>query len=263
MRRFFHLAILAGALLATGITAAGAESRDLKGFGVVLLHGKGAAPGAFLGGLADALKAEGAIVEMPELPWSHNRMYDATYDEAMNEIDAAVLKLRAAGAARIVVAGHSLGANAAMGYAARRDGLTAVVALAPGHLPEAWALKLRTSGAIERAKKLVASGQGEVPMSFPDLAQGIPFMVKATPKVYLSLFDPDGPASMPKNAAAMGPVPILWVVGIVDPMVFSGRDYAFTAAAKNPKSEYLRIIGNHLDTPFLARNKVVAWLKSL
>ena len=28
-------------------------------------------------------------------------------------------------------------------------------------------------------------------MSFPDLAQGIPFQVTATPAVYLSMFDPD------------------------------------------------------------------------
>lgn len=263
MRRIFNLAIIVSALLAASPALGRAQSGELRGFGVVLLHGKGAAPGAFLGGLTDALKAAGAIVEAPELPWSHNRMYDATYDAAMAEIDAAVLKLRAAGAGKIVIAGHSMGANAAIGYGARREGLTAIVAMAPGHAPDAWALRLRTSGAITRAKKLVASGQGEVPASFPDLAQGIPFTVTATPKVYLSLFDPEGPASMPKNAAAMGPVPLLWIVGIVDPIVFSGRDYAFTAGAKNPKSDYVRIIGNHLDTPFLARNKVVAWLKSL
>lgn len=263
MRRMFHLAMLACAVLAAGSAPGHAESENLRGFGVVLLHGKGGAPGAFLGGLSEALKAEGALVEAPEMPWSHNRMYDATYEAAMDEIDAAVLKLRSAGAVKIVVAGHSLGGNAAMGYAARREGLTAVVAMAPGHKPEAWALKLRTSGAIAKAKKMIAVGQGEIPTSFPDLAQGIPFTVTATPKVYLSMFDPEGPASMPKNAAAMGSVPLLWVVGIVDPIVFSGRDYAFTAAAKHPKSRYLRIIGNHLDTPFLARNKVVAWLKSL
>ncbi len=263
MRRIFPLAMLACALLAADFAPGHAQSENLRGFGVVLLHGKGAAPGAFLGGLTEALRAEGAIVEAPEMPWSHNRMYDATYEDAMTEIDTAVLKLRAAGATKIVVAGHSLGGNAAMGYGARREGLTAVIALAPGHAPDAWALKLRTSGAITRAKKMIAAGQGEIPTSFPDLAQGIPFRVTATPKVYLSLFDPEGPASMPKNAAAMGPVPLLWVVGIIDPIVFSGRDYAFTAGAKNPKSSYLRIIGNHLDTPFLARNKVVAWLKSL
>jgi pimeloyl-ACP methyl ester carboxylesterase len=262
MRRLLPV-IVGIALLAAGLSASWAQSRSLNGFGVVLLHGKGAAPGAFLGGLAEALRAEGAIVELPEMPWSHNRRYDATYDDAMNEIDAAVLKLRAAGAGKIVVAGHSLGANGAIGYAARREGLDAVIAMAPGHVPESGLLRLRAAGAIARAKKLIAAGQGDMPMSFPDMAQGIPLTVTATPKVYLSLFDPEGPAPMSKNAAAMPPVPFLWVVGIVDPIFLSGRDYAFTAGAKHPKSRYLQILANHLDTPFMARNKVVEWLKSL
>ena len=57
------------------------------------------------------------------MPWSFHRRYAATYDQAMTEIDAAVAELKAKGARRIVVIGHSLGANAAIGYAARRRGL--------------------------------------------------------------------------------------------------------------------------------------------
>jgi dienelactone hydrolase len=214
-------------------------------------------------GLSETLRKEGALVEAPELPWSARRIYDATYDDAMAEIDVAVQRLKSQGARRIVVAGHSLGANAALGYAARRDGLAAVVALAPGHLPEAWALRLHTRSAIARAKELVAAGQGDVTTSFPDLAQGIPFSIRATPRVYLSMFDPEGPAVMPKNAAAMRAVPLLWVVGVGDPIFFHGRDYAFDAAAKHPKSKYLVIAGLHITTPFQARGAVIDWLKSL
>ena len=57
------------------------------------------------------------------MPWSARRIYDATYDQAMDEIDASVEKLKKAGAKKIAVIGHSLGANAAIGYAARRKGL--------------------------------------------------------------------------------------------------------------------------------------------
>ncbi len=35
-----------------------------------------------------------------------------------------------------MVIGHSMGANAAIGYAASHGPLAAVVAIAPGHLPE-------------------------------------------------------------------------------------------------------------------------------
>jgi len=137
------------------------------------------------------------------------------------------------------------------------------VAIAPGHLPEAWALRARTKGAIERAKSLIAAGQGDVRTSFPDLAQGIPFSIKATPNVYLSMFDPDGPAVMPKNAAAMEPVPFMWVVGIADPIIFHGKDYVFSLGAKNPKSKYMVTPSMHLSTPFQARGAIISWLKGL
>lgn len=262
MTALVRLFLIAG-LLTQLITSVFAQDRPLSGFGVVLLHGKGGTPTSMIEGLSETLRKEGALVEAPELPWSHRRIYDATYDQAMAEIDLAAQKLRWAGASRIVVAGHSLGANAAIGYAARREDLAAVIALAPGHLPEAWALRLRTKGAIARAKRLVASGQGDVRMSFPDLAQGIPFQVKATPNVYLSMFDPEGPAVIPRNAAAMGAVPYLWVVGVGDPIFLHGRDYGFDPGAKHPKSKYLVIPGLHLTTPFQARKPIVEWLRSL
>jgi pimeloyl-ACP methyl ester carboxylesterase len=260
LRRSVCLAVL-GTLLA--VLVAPVQAANLSGYGVVVLHGKGGSPTSGIEGLTEALRKEGALVETPELPWSGRRIYDATYDQAMAEIDLAVQKLKWAGANKIVIAGHSLGANGAIGYGARREGLAAVIALAPGHLPEAWALRIRTKGAIARAKKLVADGKGDVPGSFPDLAQGLPFSVRATPNVYLSMFDPEGPAVMPKNAAAMGNVPFLWIVGVGDPIFLHGKDYAFDLGAKNPKSRYVVIPGLHLTTPFQARRTIIDWLKTL
>lgn len=257
--------ILVFGLCALALTGAGVPARaaDLHGVGVVYLHGKGSWPGALDGGILASLKEEGALVATPEMPWSFHRKYAATYQQAMVEIDAAVAGLKSAGAARIVVIGHSLGANAAIGYAARHPDLAAVVALAPGHLPEADGLRRHTRDAIVHAKELIAAGQGDVPQQFPDMAQGLPFSATATPSVYLSMFDPDGPAVIPKNAAAMGPVPFLWVVGTLDPIARFGRDYAFTAGAKNPKSRYIEVFAGHLTTPLVARTKVVEWLNSL
>ncbi len=235
----------------------------LAGYGVVLMHGKFGTAGAFLGGLTNALRKEGAIVVTPEMPWSLRRVYDATYEEAMAEIDRAVEELKRQGATRIAVGGHSMGANAAIGYAARRPGLAGIVALAPGHPQDTWLMRLRTRGGLARARDMIAAGQGDEPAFFPDIAQGIPFPIRTTPKIYVSLFDPDGAAAMSKNAAAMGPVPLLWVVGIADPMFFQGKDYAYSLGAKNPKSKYLEIAGAHVSTPFQARHVVVEWLKSL
>jgi pimeloyl-ACP methyl ester carboxylesterase len=244
-------------LIATPVQAA-----SLQGTGVVFLHGKGVWTGAFDGGIPAALEAEGAVAASPEMPWSFSRIYGATYDEAMREIDAAVAGLKAKGATRIVVIGHSLGANAAIGYAARRRGVAAVVALSPGHLPETAEMRARTADAIVQARTLLAAGE-QSRHTWPDRIQGVPTFATASPAVYLSMFDPDGPAVIPKNAAALHGVPLLWVVGDSDPIFGRGRDYAFRRAPRNPKSRYIEVSAGHLTAPWAARSQVVEWLKSL
>lgn len=243
--------------------AAASAAGTLQGYGVVFLHGKGVWSGAFDGGIMGSLSGEGALVASPEMPWSIGRMYGATYQQAMGEIDAAVAKLRAKGATRIVIIGHSLGANAAIAYAARARPLTAVVAIAPGHLPETDSMQKRTQEAREEAAALIAAGRGNIRRTFPDQVQGMPTICSATPLVYLSMFDPNGSAVIPKNAAAMPPIPFLWVVGTFDPASSLGRDYAFSRAPANPKSRYLEVFASHLTTSLVARSRVVEWIKSL
>src|SRR3984885_2210357 len=102
------LAALAALGLAQSFTGA-ALAADLHGLGVVYLHGKGGWPGGLNGGILSSLQDEGALVATPEMPWSFHRRYAATYDQAMGEIDAVVADLKAKGATRIVVIGHSLG----------------------------------------------------------------------------------------------------------------------------------------------------------
>jgi pimeloyl-ACP methyl ester carboxylesterase len=270
-RRVFVLAVT-GALAALALfcvpkLGGAAPAANLHGLGIVYLHGKGGWPGGLNGGILSSLKDEGALVATPEMPWSFHRRYDATYDQAMAEIDAAVAGLKSNGANRIVIIGHSLGANAAIGYAARHPDLAGVAVLAPGHLPEVGNMRDFVSDAVARAKALVAGGKGGVPQTFPDMAQGIPLTTAATPMVYLSWFDPDGPAVIPKNAAAMGaaakPVPLLWVAGKLDPIDRRGPEYAFAAAAKNPKSKYVEVFAGHLTTPLVARQQVIDWINSL
>jgi pimeloyl-ACP methyl ester carboxylesterase len=255
-------AAVAAMLCLLALAVAPVRAGGLSGVGVVFLHGKGVWSGAFDGGVPAALEAEGAVTASPEMPWSIRRMYGATYDEAMREIDVAVAGLKARGATRIVVIGHSLGANAAIGYAARRHGVAAVVALSPGHLPETAEMRSRTADAIVRARSLAASGETSRQL-WPDRIQGVPTFATASPAVYLSMFDPDGPAVIPRNAAALHGIPLLWIVGDSDPIFARGRNYAFARAPKNPKSRYVEVPAGHLAAPSAARGQVVEWLKSL
>jgi hypothetical protein len=76
------------------------------------------------------------------------------------------------------------------------------------------------------------------------------------------MFDPDGPAVIPKNTASLR-IPFLWVVGNSDPIHERGRDYAFARGAKNPASLYMEVSAGHLTTSLAARSRVVEWLKAL
>jgi len=109
---------------------------------------------------------------------------------------------------------------------------------------------------------LLAAGE-KSRRSWPDRIQGVPTFATASPAVYLSMFDPDGPAVIPKNAAALHGVPLLWVVGQSDPIFARGRDYAFSRAPRNPKSRYIEVSAGHLAAPQAARSQVVEWVKSL
>ena len=261
-------AAVLGATTVVPTISARAQTKNLTGFGIVLMHGKGGSPGGLVGTLAAALQDNGALATMPSMPWQGSqgrpRGYSETYEQALARIDRLVADLKSRGAQKIVVAGQSLGANAALGYAARRGkGLAAVVALAPGHTPERAAFMTAVADGVAAARKLVASGRGHVPVMLPDINQGQRFEVSATPAAYLSFFDPAGPAVMPRNVVAMPALPLLWVIGRSDPLYPLGESYAYGRAPKHAKSKYLVVEAGHRDTPHAARQEVVAWLRML
>ncbi len=264
MRHLFRF--LAVALSLAGTASAFAQSGPLAGTGIVLMHGKGGRAGGSIGGLASALRAQGAQVIMPTMAWSGSRgvptAYNVTFEQALGDIDDAVGTLRARGAKRIVVGGQSLGANAAIAYAARKGGQVAgVMALAPGHVPD----KQRRPDvlkAVADARAQVAAGQGAARGAFPDSNQGQIFSVPGTVAGWYSYYDANGSANMPKNAARLTQ-PFLYVIGTSDPLISAGRAYIFSHAKANPKSRYVEVNAGHLDTPDTARDDVVAGLKGL
>ena len=263
MRSIFRLIAVALVLVASPVFA---QIGPLAGVGVVLMHGKGGQPGANIGGLASALEAQGALVVRPTMAWAGSRgvpsSYDLTYEQALGDIDSAVATLRSRGARKIVVAGQSLGANAAIAYAARKGGQVAgVMALAPGHTPDRmrWPQLVK---AVADARAQVAAGQGGARGDFPDINQGLAFSVSGTAAGWYSYYDANGSANMAKNAARLTQ-PFLYVIGTSDPLVAEGRGYIFARAKANPKSRYIEVNAGHLDTPDKARDDVVAWLKSL
>ena len=236
--------------------------------GVVLMHGALDGDGNWIAPLKKKLVAAGFRVATPEMPWSERREYDRTYQQTLDQIATEVKGLEQRGARRVVVAGHSFGANAALGYAALRGGVAAVAVIAPGQMPELPALQQLVGASVAKARQMVAAGAGSKKDFFKDFLQwhGKLDGAYTTAANYLSYFDPTGDAVYPKNAARLSPqIPLLWV----DPAkndndtIMVSKAYAFDKAPRNPLSRYILSPSGHLDTPAVSADLVVAWLKCL
>ena len=248
--------------LATALAShiASAAGGDL---GVVLMHGKGGSPTGYIRELAAVLQGRGYLVSTPTMPWAKDRIYDASFEEAMAEIDREVDALRQKGAKLVVVGGQSLGANAALGYAASKERVDGIIALAPAHNPELQAFARRLGADLRRARAMVAAGKGKEKQAFSDLNQGQILEVTATAEVYLSWFDPDGPAVMPRSATSIKtPTPVLFVVGSGD-RTAPAKDYIFDKAPAHAKSKFVMVTADHFTAPTAAIEEVLSWLAKL
>jgi hypothetical protein len=108
---------------------------------------------------------------------------------------------------------------------------------------------------------MVAAGHGDERASFTDLNIHGPFSVNTTAAIYLSFFDPTGPANMLDNVSRLRE-PLLWVAGNADRSQ-PGPGYAFSRAPANPLNRYVTVSADHLGTPTAAREAVLTWLKEL
>src|SRR4051794_5369915 len=159
--RLASLALLAIVAVTAAFAVGHGDTRDR--LGVILLHGKLGTPTDRRSGLEAIgrdLQARGERVALPTMPWSVEGWLtiDSDVPAALSMLDALAASLRAEGASRIVLVGHSLGANVALAYAANRGGVAGLVMAAPGHIP--GSLARRDEGvraAVARAREMVAA----------------------------------------------------------------------------------------------------------
>jgi pimeloyl-ACP methyl ester carboxylesterase len=191
--------------------------------------------------------------------WSRARIYDRPFLACLDEIDAAIARLRARGATGFVVAGQSLGGSAALAYGARHDGLLGIVGLAPAPAPGV-ARRPEIARSLEQAKEMVANGRGDQRASFSDINER-PITVEASAEAFLSFLALDGPANIVQNSAHLK-APLLWVAGDQDGTQ-QGRDFAFGKAPSSPLNRYASIHSTHLGTPEAGGDAVLGWLKEV
>lgn len=255
----------AGALALTGcVTAGGGVASDV---GVIALHGKRGSP---LGRAADGMRAaffDAGALEVPEMPWSANRYMGSSVQGGHDQIAGIAQRLRARGIRRLVIAGHSLGGNMALSYAAERGGVDAVVMLAPGHLP--GSVPDRPDNPIVmslvEARGMVAAGRGSELGTFADNVLGQWVRISARAEDYISWWDPRGAANMVVTAARLSPsIPVLMVVGTGDRTWLQElRETLFPLLPANPRNCALVVRADHDGVPQVASTQVREWMREV
>lgn len=253
------LAPLFTLLLAVAAMTSHAAPSDV---GIVLMHGKWGNPKSMMQ-LSGALTARGYRVSTPEMAWSGRRLYDMDYPAALKEVEKEVKQLRAKGVKRVVVAGQSLGSNAAVAYAASGMDLDALVILAPGHFPERYIKNPAMKTSLARAGAMVAANQGTEAENFEDLNQGKRRQIHIAAATYVSYFDPKGPGAMTNSIRKLAkPLPVLLAIGTQDPF-FAESNAFFDSAPAHPGSHYVALEGDHVGLPNLVTAEMLKWLEPL
>lgn len=261
-RKFIGSVAAFGAMGASTASAQGAEK-----IGVLMLHGKnpGSASDPNFRPLMFRLQREGMEVLLPEMPWSKLRYLEGDWDGAMREVEKHVASLRAKGATRVVLMGHSMGCPAALSHAAGKRDVDALVLFAPGHAPFYYynaPMNVEVRKAIDEARAMVADGKGDQEGNFRDNNQGRFMTVRMKAKDYLSFFDPQSEADMGVSAPKVpANIPVLTVIGDADPLFRVGRSYLHDKLPANPRSKYLEVRATHVTTPDVAREEAIAWIR--
>lgn len=234
----------------------------------LVLHGKQGTPNfPPLRTVASALEQTGLRVAAPEMPWSRSRYIDGPPDKAFDEIASLLAGFKRAGAAKIFLAGHSIGATAALGYATTRGGIDGLALLATGHVPAVYfagrgPLNENVRAAILRARELVAAGKGETIEEFADNNQGEALRVRMRASDYLGYFDPGG-AMDPAAQIARAPCPVLWAIGTRDPLYAPSRSAYFDRLPPDPRHAFFEADADHRSLPQAAAQTTAAFFKSL
>jgi pimeloyl-ACP methyl ester carboxylesterase len=254
-------------MLACLALSAGALAQDK--LGVIILHGKQGYPGQNKGlsVIASNLQSAGLKVVQPAAPWGRGawETINVTVEEALAQLDGYANQLRAQGATRIVVIGHSLGACTGLAYAVERGTLAGLVMLAPGHDPaRRYQGSDKARQDVDRARALVQQGKGNETMTGSDINQGASIIMSVRAAVYYSWQNPNGLASMTYEAPRLpAATPLLMVVGEKDPMYGRADGLIYKPAAKNPYSRYVTNGAGHADTPWAAAKVTTDWVLGL
>lgn len=259
-----HLLAALGAMLVMESGALAADAMGPTQVGVVLMHGKGGGPSGLVAELAAYLQRQGILVRNLDMPWSGRRQYDASPEQARQQVVQALVELRELGAQRVVLVGHSQGAIFALHLAAQLP-LDGVVAIAPGGNTSTELYAQKLGPFVDKAHALIAAGQGSAPAEFADYegSKGLS-IVQTRADWYAAWFDPKGVMSQEKALRAVPPtVPVLYLAPTGDyPALRRANPGLFALLPGHARSRFEQPEASHTQAPTAARERIGRWLLS-
>jgi pimeloyl-ACP methyl ester carboxylesterase len=258
-RRNASLALL-GAL--AGVARAQTDAVAPSRIGVVLLHGKGGQPTGLVAALAAYLQAQGFPVRNLEMPWSGRRQYDASPQQAQQQVTEAFAEMRSRGVPHQVLIGHSQGAIFALHLAALLP-LDAVVAIAPGGNTGAELYAQKLGGHLAAAQALVNAGRGQEVADFADYegSKGLS-TVRTRADWFVDWFDPQGVMQQERALRAVPPtVPVLYLAPTGDyPALQRANPALYALLPKHPLTRWEQPAASHAQVPTVARERIGQWI---
>jgi pimeloyl-ACP methyl ester carboxylesterase len=255
-RVLYTLVVLAGALM-----SAPAVTQSPATIGIVIMHGKGGNPNGLVRKLADGLESKGYRVANLEMPWSGKREYDVSVAAAEQEVDAALARLRSAGATKLFVAGHSQGGVFALHFAGKHP-LDGLILIAPGGNVGSRFYQNKVGSSVSLAREMVASGKANERGEFMDYEGSQPdAAVHTTAAIYLTWFDRDGAMNQMNSTKALpATLPVLFVAPTDDyPGLRRVKGEMFNALPSNPLSKLYEPNASHRSAPTASLDEIVRW----
>lgn len=258
------LAALLAGLACMTLFAVAAYAATPADIGVVVMHGKGGSPQKTVAPLAAKLQAEGFQVANLEMPWSARREYDVDLETAVAEVTRALDAMRANGAKKLFVAGHSQGGLFAALYGGRHP-VDGIIAIAPGGPVDLDGFVRALGEHVARARQMVAEGKGEETASFADLEgrRGVS-RLRTKAAAYLSWFDPSGAHTTRVFGQVREGTPVLYVAPTGDyPVLARIRDSSFGALPRHDASRMLEVEADHMGAASAANGEIAGWIRSV
>jgi len=230
-----------------------------------VVHARATQPtGGSIATLEGRLRGAGFQVMAPEMPWTVAHPYDRSFDEALNEIAAAVEHVKAHGADRVVIVGHSFGGGAVIAFGAHRGGIDGVAALAAGPDPGAPAEMEWRANSVAKAEAMIKAGRADAIGAFEDFNGPYQGIVHTTAAHYLSFFSPDSGMSLHRNLEAWPPgLPLLWIDGSDEAQRPRRTRMIRSRLPPGPLTRYMVVPAWHTAVADFAAEAVVAWIKCL